>query len=320
MQILVVGYGSIGKRHVSNLLQLNDIDRISIFTCIKEGISVDRRIQLFDSSLSSLDDIIEFERFDFAIIANETCKHIDTAITLANKGIPLFIEKPLSHNLDNIEILQEIIAAKKLKIFIAYNLRFLGIIQKTKHELERGAIGLPYFAKVEVGQYLPDWRPNIDYRKSYSADCLRGGGVGLDLSHEVDFVYYLFGMPISWKTFKTKVSDLEINSEDLFEGIYQFADGFICNIHMDYLQRTKKRTLRIVGSEGTITLDVARKYMEIANSKKRQYLTDEFFFDTGRTYIDEIIHFKNVIKNDIPPLISLSDGISILKMLEDKYV
>ncbi|MBZ0155807.1 MAG: Gfo/Idh/MocA family oxidoreductase [Alphaproteobacteria bacterium] len=320
MRVIVVGYGSIGKRHVCSLLKFNNIAKISIFTGIKEEIPLDGRIQLIDSSLYSLDDILEHERFDFAIVANETYKHIDTAITLAEKGIPLFIEKPLSNNLDRVETLREIIDAKKLKVFIAYNLRFLGAIRKAKQELKKGAIGQPYFAKIEVGQYLPDWRPNSDYRKLYSADGLRGGGAGLDLSHEVDYMYHLFGMPSSWKVFKAKVSALEINSEDIFEGMYQFENGFLCNVHMDYLQRIKKRTLRIIGSNGTITLDIAGKYMEIVNGREIQYLTDETFFDTGRTYIDELRHFIDAVKSDTPPLISLNDGISVLKLLEDKNV
>src|SRR3989338_2250862 len=320
MNVLVVGYGSISKRHVGNLLKLNDIDKIFVFTGIKESIPLGGKIQLIDSSFYSLYDISEYERFDFAIIANETYNHVDTAIKLAEKGIHLFIEKPLSHNLDRVETLKEITDAKKLKIFIAYNLRFLGAIQKIKRELDNGAIGQPYFAKIEVGQYLPDWRPNADYRKSYSADSIRGGGVGLDLSHELDYMCYLFGMPISWKTFKTKISALEINSDDLFEGIYQFDNDFICNVHMDYLQRIKKRTLTIVGSEGTITLDITGKHMEIVNGKERQYLTDEDLFDTGRTYIDELLHFIDVIKKNTFPLISLNDSISVLKMLEDGCV
>jgi predicted dehydrogenase len=320
MQVLVVGYGSIGKRHVGNLLKLNDIAKISIFTGTKEDIPLDGKIRVIDSSLRSLDDILGDEKFDFAIIANETHKHIDAAISLAKKGINLFIEKPLSHNLDRVDTLRDIAEAKKLKIFIAYNLRFLGAIRKIKQELEKGTVGRLYFAKIEAGQYLPDWRPDTDYRKSYSSDSIRGGGVSLDLSHEVDYMYYLFGMPISWKALKTKVSDLEINSDDLFEGIYQFANGFTCNVHMDYLQKMKKRKLRVVGSEGMITLDIVRKHIEISDGNKSQCLNDESLFETERTYIDELCHFIDVIKNDTLPLIPLRDGITTLRLLEDRYV
>lgn len=322
MEVLVVGYGSIGRRHVSNLLKLDSIGKISIYTSTreKETVHLDERIQLVDSPACSLEDISGHDKFDFAIIANETYKHIDTAIALAKKGTHLFIEKPLSHNLDRIEILKNIAHEQKLKVFVAYNLRFLGAIQKIKQELEDETIGKLFFAQIEVGQYLPDWRPHADYRKSYSADNKKGGGVSLDLSHELDYMQYLFGMPHVWKTFKTKVSNLAINSDDLFEGIYKFYDGFVCNVHLDYLQKIKKRTIKIDGSKGTITVDMVGKYMEIVKGNERQYLNDESLFDTGKTYMDELCHFMDTVKNDSSPLISLDDGISILKMLEDSYV
>lgn len=322
MQALVTGYGSIGKRHVSNLLKLDGIAEIFIYTNIreKESVHLDEKVKLVDSSAYSLEDITAHEKFDCAIIANETYKHIDTAVTLAKKGIHLFIEKPLSHNLSGIEILKKLVNAQKLKVFVAYNLRFLGVIQKIKQELEDKTIGKLYFAQIEVGQYLPDWRPDADYKKSYSADSKKGGGVSLDLSHELDYMKYLFGAPHAWKTFKTKVSSLEINSEDLFEGIYKFYEGFVCNVHLDYLQKRKKRTIRIVGSEGTITVDMIGKQMEIVKADERQSIKDESLFDTGRTYMDELCHFMDAIKNDTSPSISLDDGMLILKMIEDSYV
>ncbi len=322
MRVLVVGYGSIGKRHVSNLLKLDTISKIFIYTGVKEkeNFCHAEAIQIIDSLACPLDDVLGCEQFDFAVIANETYKHIDTAITLANKGLHLFIEKPLSHNLEGVEILKEIVEAKKLKVFIAYNLRFLGGIRKIKQILERGTIGQLYFAKIEVGQYLPDWRPNTDYRKSYSADIKKGGGVSLDLSHEIDYMRYLFGMPLSWKIFKTKVSDIEINSDDLFEGIYQFDNGFICNVHLDYLQKKQRRAIRIIGSDGSITADIINKYIEIVKDNEIQTLNDESLFNIGPTYMDELYYFIDVIKNDAYPLVSLNDGISILKMIEDRYV
>ncbi len=322
MQVLVVGYGSIGRRHVSNLLKLNNITKIVVFTKAKqkEAGCFDKRIQFVDSLRYFPEDVSVDEKFEFAIIANETYKHIDTAVTLAKKGIHLFIEKPLSHNLDRVETLMEIVEEQKLKVFIAYNLRFMGAIQKIKQELEDETIGKLYFAQVEVGQYLPDWRPNTDYKKSYSASSKKGGGVSLDLSHELDYMKYLFGMPLLWKTLKRKVSNLKINCDDLFEGIYQFNNGFICNVHMDYLQKVKKRIIRVVGSEGTITTNFFSKHMEIVKGDERQCLNDESLFDTENTYIDELCHFIDVIKNDTSPLVSLDDGISILEMLEDRYV
>lgn len=319
MQVLVIGYGSIGKRHVSNLLKFNEITKIFIFTGIKEVMPIDGKIQLVDSSLYSLDNVLEHERFDFAIIANATCEHIGTAITLAKKGIHLFIEKPLSHNLDRIDALKRIAQKNKLKILIAYNLRFLGAIRTIKELLLQKRIGDIYFAQIEVGQYLPSWRPTSDYRKSYSASNTRGGGVALDLSHEVDYMRYLFGDPAHWKVLRTKASKLEIEAEDIFEGIYKYDSGFICNVHMDYLQTIPRRTIRIVGSVGSLIGDLLKKNIRIdINGEEEILIDDENLFDTGKTFMDEVRHFIETIEKQGKSEITLDDGIKALRLLEDR--
>lgn len=313
MKVLVVGCGSIGKRHIRNLTGLNIVEDILIFTknaqCL-DNFEDKKKLKIVNAL--AFNDI----KVDFAIIGNETNKHIDTAIFLAERGIHLFIEKPLSHNLDKAEILKEIAERRKVKVFIAYNLRFLGAMKYIKKQLSEKNVGDLYFAKIEVGQFLPSWKPNTDYRLSYSASRARGGGVSLDLSHEIDYMRYFFGDPCSWKVIKTKVSNLEIDSDDIFEGIYLFPDNFICNVHLDYLQADKKREIRIAGSKGTIVCDFVKKYIELTTDYGRTIINDEEMFDINRAYVDEMCHFIKVIKEDMNPNISLSDGVKALELLE----
>ena len=331
MRVLVVGCGSIGRRHISNLLAIEKIESIVVCTkneeCL-EKFGNENKIE-FTSELNNLpvsqDSRPSFSssnEIDFAIIANETSKHIDTAVFLAERGIHLFIEKPLSHNLEKVDILRETAERKKIKIYIAYNLRFLGALQYIKDVLSRKDLGSLYFAKIEVGHYLPSWRSTIDYRKTYSAASnTRGGGVALDLSHEVDYMRYLFGDPYHWKVMKTKVSTLEIDAEDIFEGLYKYDSGFICSVHMDYLQTDTRREIRIEGSEGILEGDLIRKIIRIKDKEKKELLvTDENLFDTAKTYIEELNHFVRVIERKEEPAITLHDGISVLNLLEDRNV
>lgn len=316
MKVLVAGYGSAGQRHVSNLVKLDKIKSILIYTKVKnclEGLGDGReKIKIIDS----LSDI----EVDFAIIANETHKHLDTAIFLAKNGIHLFIEKPLSHNLDRVNVLKEIVERKKLKVFVGYNLRFLGAMEHMKRLLTKGAIGDLYFAKIEAGQYLPQWRPNRDYRDSYSANRERGGGIALDLSHEIDYMRYLFGEPLSWKVVRTKVGRLEIDSDDTFEGIFQYENGFVCNVHLDYLQVNKRRAIRIVGSEGTIMCSFPQKDIRVIRIDEESLLNDESLFNINKTYMDELTHFIETIEKDMTPNITLEDGIQALRLIEDGNV
>lgn len=315
MKVLVVGCGASGRRHINNLSAIDRIKSISVFTenkdCLKEVNRKDKVI--ITDSLTNADA-------DFAVIANDTYKHIDTAIPLAERGLHLFIEKPLSHNLNKTNELRDIARKKKIKIFIGYNLRFLGAVKYMKEQIAKRALGNLYFARIEVGQYLPSWRQDRDYRDSYSSRKDAGGGVALDLSHEIDYMRYLFGDPVSWKTVKSKASSLEIDSDDIFEGIYKYRNGFMCNVHMDYLQKEKRRGIRIVGSDGELHCDFIRKKVTIKKNDEETAQNEETMFDVSKTYIDELDHFVEVIEKDTEPAIGLEDGIQILRLLENVNV
>jgi len=324
MNILVIGYGSIGKRHVDNLLKLRQIDQIIVCSNHLDSFQnhpEKERLKLV-RSLEELSPMMSKERqFDFAIIANETYKHVETANTIAESGINLFIEKPISDSITKAISLKKIAEKSNIKIFVAYNFRFLGAIQYIKNQISSGIIGKLYFAEIEVGQYLPSWRPLSDYRESYSARKEQGGGAALDLSHEIDYMRYLFGGPISWKIMKSKVSDLDINSEDIFKGIYRFSNGFLCSVHTDYIRHNKKRKMNIVGSKGSVECDFIKKYIKMQkNSGEISLIEDARLFDVDESYKSELNHFIECIEKDKTPQITLDDGIEVLKLIEGDHV
>jgi predicted dehydrogenase len=321
MNVLVVGTGSIARRHIKNLQELDEIKRIYIYSSRgipPSGIS-DNKV-FTQESLQNLQDV------DFAIIANETHKHISVATKLAEQGIHLFLEKPVSHKLQEAQELKELTSEKSILVFVGYNLRFLGIIQFLKKEIEKGRFGKIFFAQIEAGQFLPDWRPGRDYRKVYSAFKNQGGGVALELSHELDYMMYLFGFPSQWNFFSKKVSNLEIETDDIFEGIFCFQKDFVCNVHLDYLQQTKKRSLKIVGSEGTADCNLLNKNLTLSRTDPDSgkllisTIDDESLFDLDATYKDELKSFINTINRGSKPEISLHDGLQVLDLLKGQNV
>ncbi|MBI1911087.1 MAG: Gfo/Idh/MocA family oxidoreductase [Deltaproteobacteria bacterium] len=322
MNIVVVGYGSAGRRHLDNLLKLKKVRAVTICTSHAGIVPVqDPRVRF----VSSLEDVVSRKSdnrngFDFAIVANETGRHIETSVLLAGRGLSLFIEKPLSHTVEGINVLEELVRKKGLKAFIAYNFRFMGAIRRIREELKTGRLGKLYFSRIEAGQYLPQWRPCDDYRRSYSASSARGGGVGLDLSHELDYMRMLFGDPVEWKVVRSYSGALEINSEDVFEGIYSYKSGFVCSVHLDYLQAEKKRMIRIDGSKGMLECDLVRKQMSITGEDGRAIIDSADMFDLNSTYLDEILHFIDVIENGREPDVCIKDGIAALRLLEDSSV
>jgi predicted dehydrogenase len=324
MNVIVVGYGSIGKRHVDNLLKIKEIDQVTVCSSHLDSFQNHPEKDKL-KVVHSLDELsplmLKGRQFDFAIIANETYKHVETAHILAEFGIHLFIEKPISNSAKKAISLKKLAVKKKVKIFVAYVLRFSGAMQYIKNQISAGVIGSICFAEIEAGQYLPAWRPLSDYRESYSAKKEQGGGVALDLSHEIDYMRYLFGDPVSWKIMKSKVSDLDINSEDLFKGIYRFSSGFLCSVHTDYIRHNKKRGINIIGSKGTLEGDFINKYIKTQkNSGETSLVEDEHLFDFDESYKSELNHFIECIKKDKTPQITLDDGIEVLKLIEGDHV
>ncbi len=198
-------------------------------------------------------------------------------------------------------------------------MRFLGIMQHIMQVLSSGTLGTLYFARIEAGQFLPLWRKGRDYRDSYSASSERGGGVALDLSHELDYMRYLFGNPASWKVMKSRAGCLEIDAEDTFEGIYLYDNGFICSTHMDCLQANARRYLRVEGSKGHLECDFVGKTLTVDTDSGRHMINEKALFDIDRTYIDELERFLDAIENASAPEVSIDDGSEVLRLVKDSH-
>lgn len=309
MKALVVGFGSIGRRHAANLLALNGIERVEILTA--RSIPDDDKRLTRANSLESADA-------DFAVIANETDRHAETALKLMERGVHLFIEKPLAATIGEAEAVARKAADLRVKVFVGYNLRFLGALKILKEKIADGAVGKPYCARFEVGQYLPDWRPDRDYRKTYSASAA-GGGVALDLSHEIDAMRYLFGDPLLWKTLKLRSGTLEIESDDIFEGIYEYANGLVSGVHADYLAPRKKRLVTVAGSGGEAICDIAHSTLDVIGRSGEVGFSAKGgpLFDAVRTYADELESFVRSLTLDTAPEITADDGVRALRLTED---
>jgi predicted dehydrogenase len=314
MKALVVGYGSIGQRHLSNLLRFKNVKKIFILTkrpdLTGSRFVGSRKIEVI-KSLSGI-------KADFAVICNATYKHAGLAIKLAKKKMHLFIEKPVAHDVKSAKKLLKITGNKSIRTAVGYNLRFIKALRYVKKLIDAGTLGKLYFARIEAGQYLPDWRPGRPYKGSYSASKKMGGGVALDLSHEVDYMRYLFGDPSFWKVFKAKTSRLNIDSEDLFEGIYLFGDDFICSVHLDYLQKNKRRCMSIYGSKGALECDFVKKRIILKRQTGKDIVIDKKgYFDLNGTYAEEMRDFINAIEHGTKVRVDLKQGVKAVELLED---
>lgn len=311
MKFLIVGCGSIGKRHLRNLLSLGYED-VTIFDPQKAVIEDIRR----EFDLPSYDNLemALVKSPDAVILSNPTAHHIPSAIQAAQSGAHLLIEKPIAHSTDQVGDLIAEVKTRNLVAMIAYSLRFFDGINLMRDLLIDDVIGETLYVQAEVGQYLPDWRPEVDYRNVYSAKAKQGGGVVLDLSHELDYLVWLFGPVSSVSSQIGKVSNLEIDVEDTADMLMEHSSGVFSSLHLDYLQRTPFRKCKIVGSDGTLLWDYFADSIEVYSIDRKEWQSYPYDGDRNAMYVKEIQHFIDCIKNNKKPLISLESGLQVLQI------
>ena len=309
-KILVIGYGSIGKRHVKNLLK-NSKYEILILTKRKINDSKETRVKYYNS----LTNVLK-EKPEIAFITNETSFHIQTAIKLAKKNIHLFIEKPLSNSNKNIQKLQEIVNKNKLITQMGCNWRFHPCIKKIKGIIEKNEIGKIYSVQVESNSYLPDWHPYEDYRKGYAAKKQLGGGILLTCIHELDFLYWYFGKVDEVFSVTKKQSQLEVNADDISIMVLKFKKNILGEIHLDYFQRPDFKRCKIISSKGTLYWDSSINEVKFySNSKKKWIKKIELKkYEKNQMYVDEILHFLKSVKNKKKTINPLNDGVKTLRI------
>lgn len=307
LKVAIVGYGSIGKKHLKNLLKIQDFN---VILCTKQPIKKKHpRLTI----LNSIDECINCQP-EIVLITNETNLHIPTAIKFAKAGSHLLIEKPLSNSLENIRILSTITKQKKLKTIIGCNLRFHPCIIKMKQIIYEKKLGKIISVQSENSSFLPDWHPNEDYRKSYAALDSKGGGVVLTCIHEIDYLYWLFGDVSEVFSFTGKKSKLDISSDDSSSILLKFKNNIVAEIHLDFYQRPSQRTCKITGTEGTLLFNLktnSLKFYDIKLKKWKTILKLENF-KINSTYIDEVKYFLNCIQTNKKSFNDVEEGKNVL--------
>ena len=171
---------------------------------------------------------------DLALVCSPTFKHVEAGIACLQAGAHVFIEKPLAADAAGARALVEAAASAGRVLIVGYNLRFLPSLRCLRDALHAGTIGRPMSVRAEVGQYLPEWRPDRDYRETNSARSELGGGVELELSHEIDYVCWLLGDVSSVDAILGRTSDLEIDVDDTAEILLRFESGAIAQCAHGY--------------------------------------------------------------------------------------
>jgi len=319
-KILIVGVGSMGKKYIQIIQDYYPEITIGVLrsSYLKKDFS---GMHSIENIFESISDAISFSP-DAVIFSNPASMHVESALPFAKKGVSLFIEKPLSTDYKEAKKLIQICEENKVICMMGYNLRYLPSLIKFRNLLHEKQVGEIYSVKSEAGSFLPNWRKDSDYRSSVSAQKSLGGGVLNELSHELDYIEWIFGS-IKWVSATlTKRSNLEINVEDSCNMILGIRDekkesDLIATLNLDFIRHDSTRNCLVTGSEGSLSwngLEGTVKYYPIdGDSWEILYSNDESMYST---YIEEVNHFFNSIKYNNQPVANGVEGLQTLKVIE----
>lgn len=316
-RILIVGLGSIGKRHLRLARELLPNADIRVLRH-QECVSIPENA---NGCFSSLEHAIAFAP-QLAVIASPATFHLDAAQSLALAGVHLLVEKPLSAKLDGVAQLLETCWEQKTVLLTGYNLRFLPSLQRFRELLNEHVIGKMLSVRCEIGQYLPSWRPDADYRQGVSARRELGGGALLELSHELDYLRWIFG-EVEWvKATLNRQSSLEIDVEDsahLILGFASAADGhqLIGTVNLDFVRHDTTRLCTAIGANGSLRWNGLTGVVDLFEAGAKNWR--EIFRHQQQpddSYLAEWQHFLSCITAQETPLISGEDGFKVLQIIE----
>jgi predicted dehydrogenase len=312
MKFLIAGYGSVGRRHMRNLLALGEKD-IMLYRTHQSTLPED---ELADFVVKTdLQAALDCHP-DGVIIANPTALHMNVAIPAAKAGCDILLEKPISNNLEQMAELKQALKKGGGKVLVGFQFRFHPCFKQIAQLIQEGAIGRPLSARAHYGDYMPGWHPWEDYRKAYSSRDDLGGGAVLTLCHPLDYLRWLLGEVRSIWAYTGKISDLDIRVDDVGEIILQFKNGTIGSAHLDYYQQPPSYRFEIIGTQGTVAWDafdnVARLYQ--ASTKNWENYPAPDGFDRNDMFLDEMRHFRDIVQGNASPSCTLADGERVLQL------
>ena len=315
-RILIVGRGSMGLRHLRlarALLPSAELTLLGRHSSLTLGKDLERV-----NSVSSLDEALR-SRPQAAVIANPSSKHLESAIPLARAGIHLLVEKPISNTAEGVCELIDICDTGKLILMTGYNLRFLPSLRDFRQLLQDGRIGRVLSVRAEVGQYLPSWRPEVDYRNTVSANKELGGGVLLELSHEIDYLRWLFGEIASVDSICNRQSDLDIDVEDTANLIFTFSGDrpVLGALNIDFVRHDRTRSCTAIGESGSLRWNGLTGSVELFMSGEKDWkVVTEDKSQPDDSYLAELSHFIDCVANGAKPIVGGADGLAVVQIIE----
>lgn len=316
---LVIGSGGIARRHCENIKRL--LPDVSLTNCPSRPSQTAASFQNVDHVVSRLPDI-ECAQFDFAVVASPASLHLEHAEHLVKNNVPVLVEKPLSMNSEEAARFITLTDPEKVPVGVGYCVRHLASTKAVKELLINGEIGIVRNVISEVGHYLPSWRPEKDYRETVSAQKSLGGGVLMELSHELDFLMWLFG-PLSIEHGKLRSSaELNLDVEDSADLVLEGANKTQIYVHMDFLQRRAVRKCRLLGSGGLIDWNLLDNTVRVERYSPQTFETLKFETGSNEMYLQMLREFFALVRGEANSSVTVAEAaqtVAIIQELKNRF-
>lgn len=311
---LIVGCGSIARRHAANLTRLG-VKRVLACDLDAERAEHLRReagCEIVSSVTAGLD-----ARPGAALICTPPSAHAEAALAAIARGVPCFVEKPAAHTVLDAERIRRAAAGRRVPVMIGYQLRFHPAIAWIRRGLDRRRWGPIQYLRAQVGQYLPDWRPWQDYRKSYTARRSLGGGILLDASHEIDLALHLAGPAKSVFCAADRLSALDVDVEDTAEMTLRFRGGPMGSVHLDMIRRAYDRSCQLLCRDGVVEWSYQDGLVREYRVRTKKWTEHAFTKDANAMYLAEMKAFLSLARGAVATAAAgPEEGAAALRIVE----
>jgi len=314
--ILVLGVGSVGKRHLNNLLKmgcsLSAMDpNISRLEEVKEEITLTNQYL----TLESIEP--DWQQFDGVVICSPPKFHREQCVLSARHGLPILLEKPLVKNFgEALELQNDLSKIKNVKLLLGYTYRWWKPLQDFKKKLQDNQVGKPLHAKFVMSAHLADWHPWERYQDFFMASKDLGGGALLDESHFVDLMFWFFGMPNSLYAQVEKLSNLDIETDDNVDILFSYPDGLRISIHLDLFGRPHEKYIVVTGEGRTIQWSFDPNQLSYSESMEQQWDRQGYKMERNDMFVDVAREFLQIIDGADEFGCSLDEGVQVMRILE----
>lgn len=312
-KVAVVGLGNIATRHRRNLKTL--LPNADVLAMSASGRIPYEEISDCDGILASVEELV-LAQVELVIIASPAPFHAKHSIPFIEAGIPTLIEKPVTTTVEDAKAIQQAMEQYSTPVAIGYCLRYLSSALKMKALLEECKVGSLYNVNIEIGQYLPDWRPSKDYRDSVSANRKLGGGALFELSHELDYAQWLLGPLNLQHAILRSSKELALDVEDIADITALTDCGAVTSIHLDFLQRKAHRQCSFVGSEGRIDWDLIQNQLTLTTEAGVAVIYSEPEWDKNQMYLAMIEDFLQMVEQNNHSCTELLEATETVHLIE----